>query len=97
MSSRSLFLNVKNSDDAQAIMAWAYFIYIDYPIGQMLYEGISNDLERNIRAGIAFGIIGTVYWYIIGLLLSLSISKIKANKSLKCALRAGRCKQRSAT
>ena len=73
-----VFINVHGSEDAQALMAWTYFLYIDYPIGQIIYENIGIITDRNIRAGIAFGILGTVYWYVLGLLLSLAISSIKA-------------------
>jgi hypothetical protein len=99
------FLIVQFSDDGQAGFLWFLFFYLDFPVGQLAYDSIGklnvisnlidwwytipNHQGPNIRALIIFGVIGTLYWYLIGLLLSFVISKIKANKAIKPRTKSG--------
>ena len=94
-----IFLAVQSSTDGQAGFAWFPFFFIDYPVGYLLYEPLSNNelmqglveywytvgnnQGPNIRAFIIYGIFGTLYWYAIGWLIKIIIVKIKANKALK--------------
>ena len=57
---------VANSSDTEAVMAWIFPYYLDYPASQLIrFFGMTSDAEQPVF----YFILGFVYWGLIGILI----------------------------